>query len=88
MRESKGLVEPSGRHLALPGVSRKPSRDQSLSWVLSQRRKRRKGFPRREASSAKAQSCDCSADGRGLREGSRMVREAKSEREFYDLLLF
>lgn len=61
---------------------------QSLSWVLSQRRKRRKGFPRGEASSAKAQSCDFSTDGRGLREGSRMVRVAKSERDCYNLLLF
>lgn len=48
--EHRGLGEPSGRHLALPRVSRKPSRDpESLSWVLSQRRKSRKGFPRGEA---------------------------------------
>ena len=88
MRESRGLREPSGRHLALPGVSRKLSRDPEPELGLEPEEEEKEGLSKRRSLKGKGTELDCSADGRGLREGSRMVREAKSEREFYNLLLF
>lgn len=69
MRESRGLGEPSGRHLALPRVSKEAFWDPEPELGLETEEEEQEGaFQEGEASSAKAQSCDFSTDGRAKRE--------------------
>lgn len=50
IEESRGLGEPSGRHLALPRVSRKPSRDPEPELGLELEEEEQEGLSRGEAS--------------------------------------
>ena len=49
MRESRGLGEPSGRHLALPRVSRKPSRDPEPELGLESEEEEKEGLSKRRS---------------------------------------